>query len=204
MLSQPKEGRVSRVITETERFSAMVTKGPLSLGHLLIMPKKHYISMATMPEDYFPEFVELRRELGIRLTSAFHFPQTLLFEHGSSRDYLKGGCCISHAHMHIMPVHLPSTRVVRKIQEALEGNCDRSKTIETYRELHDLADEEDAYAFFEFDGMKYFSRISRHMPSQFIRQVIGKYVGREYTWDWRQNPRVEDVIETVQRLRNSD
>jgi diadenosine tetraphosphate (Ap4A) HIT family hydrolase len=204
MLSQPAEGRINRVVAETGRFFAMVSKGPLSLGHLLILPKKHYISIATMPEEYFPEFSELRRELGIRLTSAFHFPQTLLFEHGSSNTDLKGGCCISHAHMHIMPVRLPSTRVVRKIREALEGNNSESKAIEMYRELRDLADEETAYAFFEFDGMKHFSRINRHMPSQFIRQAIGKYVGREYTWDWRQNPRIEDIIETVERLKNGD
>lgn len=194
------EGRVNRIIEQTKNFCAFVTKGPLALGHLLIATNEHFLSMATVPREYFPELRNLREDLGARLTAAFHFPQTILFEHGPSKHDLKGGCCVDHAHMHIMPVHLPSTRVVRKIKEAL-GDY---KTFESYGEFGELADEDTAYAFFEFDGIKYFFEITKQMPSQFVRQIIGKYVGREYTWDWRQNPRIEDIIETVERLKHGD
>ncbi|MBU0760495.1 MAG: hypothetical protein KJ600_00215 [Nanoarchaeota archaeon] len=195
--NEPVKGRLNRIIQNTENFCAFVTKGPLGLGHLLIATREHYLSMATIPRDYFPELRGLREDLGVRLTESFHLPQTILFEHGPSKHDLRGGCCVDHSHMHIMPVRLSSTRAVRKIKESL-GNC---QTIETYEELRQLADEETAYAFFEFDGIKYFSKIEKPMPSQFVRQIIGKYVGREYTWDWRQNPRTEDIIETVERLK---
>ena len=76
------------------------------------------------------------------------------------------------------------------------------KTIEKYKELNELADDETAYTFFEFDGIKYFFEIKKQMPSQFVRQTIGKYVRREFTWNWRQNPRIEDIIETIERLKN--
>lgn len=189
--------KLERKIEETENFSVFVTKGPLTLGHLLIAANKHYLSMATIPKEYFPELRLLRESLGERLTTAFHYPQTILFEHGPSKHELKGGCCVDHAHIHIMPARLPSTRIVRKIKEAL-GDY---KTFESYKDLEELADEDTAYVFFEFDGIKYFFEIKKAMPSQFVRQIIGKYVGREYTWDWRQNPRHEDIIETYERLR---
>ena len=195
-----KEEGIDRKIVHTENFCAFVTKGPLALGHLLIATREHYLSMATIPKENFSELRLLREDLGMKLTEAFHFPQTILFEHGPSKYNLKGGCCIDHAHMHIMPIHLPSTRVVRKIKESL-GNY---KTFESYQELSNLADEETAYSFFEFDGTKYFFEIKTPMPSQFVRRIIGKYVGREYTWDWRQNLRIEDMIETIQRLKERD
>lgn len=194
-----KQEGVDRRIMTTGNFCAFVSKGPLTLGHLLIVTREHCLSMAAMPEENFDEFRSLREELGTRLASAFHLPQTILFEHGPSRYDHRAGCCIEHAHMRIMPVRLPSKRIVRKIKETL-GDY---KTFESYRQLRDLADDDKAYTFFEFDGIKYFFEIKKPVPSQFVRQIIGKYVGREYTWDWRQNPRIEDIIETVERLRNN-
>ena len=197
--TDPRGEGIDRRIKTTDNFCAFVSKGPLGLGHLLITPKEHYWSMATVPAEHFDELRMLREELGTRLTSVFHYPQTILFEHGSSRHDAKAGCCISHAHMHIMPTRLPSTRAVRKIKETLV----EFRTFESYGDLRKMADEDTAYTFFEFDGIKYFFEIKKDIPSQFVRRVIGKYVGREYTWDWRQNPRVEDIIETVQRLKNN-
>lgn len=197
---KPKLGRLNRMIQETPNFSAFVSLGPLVTGHLLITTRNHYLSMATIPENYFPELRQLRENLGTRLTEAFHLPQTVIFEHGPSKYDLKGGCCLDHAHFHILPARLPSTRIIRKIKE----NLGQPVTIESYRELTELADEETPYTFFEFDGIKYFFEVKKPIPSQFVRQVIGKYLGREYTWNWRQYPRVEDVIETIQRLKHGD
>ena len=190
---------VNRIIKRTENFCAFVSMGPLALGHLLITTKKHYLSIANIPKEHFDEFRLLREDLGTRLTAAFHFPQTILFEHGSSQYDSTAGSCISHAHMHIMPARLLSQRAVRKIKE----NLGDYKTFESYQDLSNLADEEVAYTFFEFDGIKYFFEIKKQIPSQFVRQIIGKYVGREYTWDWRKNPRTEDIIETVERLKKN-
>ncbi|MBU0466381.1 MAG: HIT domain-containing protein [Nanoarchaeota archaeon] len=195
-----EKGRLDRKIEEIENFVAFVSAGPLTLGHLLITSKEHYISMATIPEVQFDELRTLREKLGERLTSAFNLPQTVLFEHGPSKYALRGGCCVDHAHLHIMPVRLPSTRVVSKIKKALG----EPKIIESYRGLGEFEDGETAYAFFEFDGIRYLFEVSKPMPSQFVRQIIGKYIGRQYTWDWRQNPRIEDILENVERLKARD
>jgi ATP adenylyltransferase len=197
----PAEGRINRIIQETENFSTIVTLGPLVLGHLLIVSREHYVSMGAIPEAHYEELRKLREELGTRLVTAFHLPQTVLFEHGPSKCGEKGGCCVEHAHLHIMPVRLPSSRIVRKVKEALGDYV----TFESYEELKKYSEDgENAYTFFEFDGIKHFFEIRKPIPSQFVRQVIGKYVGREYTWDWRQNPRIEDIVETVERLKRGD
>jgi len=193
-----EKGRMDRKIAETDNFVAFVSKGPLTLGHLLITSREHYISMAEIPKDQFDELRKLREDLGERLTKAFHLPQTVLFEHGPSKYGLKGGCCVDHAHLHIMPVSLPSAAsIVSEIGETL-GGCE---LINDYHELGKFSDGEEAYAFFEIDGMKCLYTVDKDIPSQFFRKVIGKYIGREYTWNWRQNPRVEDIVESVHRLR---
>jgi diadenosine tetraphosphate (Ap4A) HIT family hydrolase len=96
----PRSLRTSEVIAESTHFIAVLDIAPVIEGYLLVFPRAHEIALSQSP------FLE---ELGGFVAMLSHvlercygtWPQ--LFEHGSTGMHAARGCCIEHAHLHLVP-----------------------------------------------------------------------------------------------------
>src|SRR5438045_3937670 len=71
-----------QVLLETHNFVAAPTLGAIVEGWLLLVPKRHCLSVGTLPEAYRTELMRLKDELWSVLEEAYG--PVAAFEHGSS------------------------------------------------------------------------------------------------------------------------
>jgi diadenosine tetraphosphate (Ap4A) HIT family hydrolase len=73
---------------------------PLTTGHLLLLPVRHYLSFAQVLGVHTTEAVDLINRVTALYTETFQTP--LIMEHGSSGGQ-ESHACITHAHLHFLP-----------------------------------------------------------------------------------------------------
>jgi diadenosine tetraphosphate (Ap4A) HIT family hydrolase len=91
----------SRTIFQTEEFVLMADLSPLTVGHVLLLPKTHYFSFSALLRTHLDEL-----ECLLSRTVPFYsdtFGEPLVLEHGSAPGS-DGAACITHAHWHLVPV----------------------------------------------------------------------------------------------------
>ena len=91
------------IIDESENFYAKAALGHFVFGYTLIISKEHFPSFAFVPEHLFPELEAFRDNVLDKLHNICHHPITIL-EHGAMNRCQRGGSCIDHAHLHLMPL----------------------------------------------------------------------------------------------------
>lgn len=91
----------TRTVVSGGTFVVVADLSPLTVGHLLILPRAHYLSFAGVIRHHLPELRELLDWLLPRYRSTFGSPTIL--EHGSAPDF-DHSACITHAHWHVLPV----------------------------------------------------------------------------------------------------
>jgi histidine triad (HIT) family protein len=86
-------------LLETDNFFVVKDVSPLTEGHSLVIPKKHYESFLDIPSFLFGEYMELTKEVVF----------TLLKETKSEgfnllmNNFEAGQQQVRHAHLHIIP-----------------------------------------------------------------------------------------------------
>lgn len=99
-----REGCTTRVVRETENFVVLPTIGQIVEGYLLIVSKQHYLSFGHIPAQCFREFMNLKEETRQVLSEVYTSP--IFFEHGPISESKRGGCCVEHAHLHVVPARI--------------------------------------------------------------------------------------------------
>jgi diadenosine tetraphosphate (Ap4A) HIT family hydrolase len=167
----------SRILYSTSNFVVIPGLGQLLEGYLLILPKKHYLSLATMPLDFFPEF---NRVINITtgVLEKVYGKEYILFEHGPLSPKIRGGSCSDHAHLHIFPL-----RQISKIDFLIgEETKDESTFPE---EAVRILDEGSPYLFISDYKKREKVTKAENLPSQYMRREIAKSIGRPDEWDWQ-------------------
>lgn len=80
-------------VYEDENFLAFLDINPLTLGHTLLVPKKHYRWVYDIPE--FGEFNQVAQKIALAITKSDLKPDFVTF--------LTVGEDVAHAHIHIIP-----------------------------------------------------------------------------------------------------
>ncbi|MFI0798991.1 Diadenosine tetraphosphate (Ap4A) hydrolase [Amycolatopsis lurida] len=91
----------SRRIYSTGNLTLLADMSPLVLGHLLLLPSKHYLSFAQVLSLHELEVTGLVGDVIPLYRDTFGEP--LILEHGSSAGQ-ESHACITHAHLHFLPV----------------------------------------------------------------------------------------------------
>lgn len=86
-------------ICESDNFIVINDVHPASLGHCLIMPKKHYETILDLPSTLGSELVSLAKKQGLRLikeqkADGFHLNQN---------NFKAAGQLVLHYHLHVIP-----------------------------------------------------------------------------------------------------
>jgi len=182
----------NRILVESDNFAVFPSLGQIVEGYLLIASKEHHIGIGNVPQEQYRELDSVCQ--GVRRMLSDSYGSPLFFEHGSASERKKGGCCITHAHIHAVPVQcdiLPEL-----------GSYFSYSEIESFDPLKEQFDKGVPYFFYESNaGKRYLFEIPDIVPSQYIRQVIALKIGKPERWDWRTCPGIDELLHTVELLK---
>lgn len=155
----------TRTVASTESFVVVVDLSPLTVGHLLLLPRGHYLSFAGVVRHHLTELKYLLDWLLPRYRETFGAPTIL--EHGSSSDF-DHSACITHAHWHVMPVEGES------IEQTMLADGLVPTTLRTVAELDSPLWSDSAYFLVSYKDLHLAFRTRRDLPRQYLRSVVSR------------------------------
>lgn len=165
----------SAIVAETPHFAVVPDAAPIVEGHLLVLTKEHLHSIAHLSAAFYPKLEKILQHLHDVLSR--HYSAPIVLEHGAASAQQRAGCCVDHAHLHIVPVTVD-------LMPFLEPRFVKMPL----RDFHDLQA--------HFRGRPYLLVVSATgamfgfdapiCPSQFHRQLLAVTLGYPSEWDWRQ------------------
>ena len=167
----------TRVLKQTQHFSIICDLDPLTPGHLLIVPKRHYLSFRSVPLELFGELLALKGLTYRALSGVYDYP--MLIEHGTGFGKATA-TCISHAHWHVVPMAADITQVLNNL--GLSGTL-----IDSEAELPALVPRDRSYLYVQAQAGQrvVYTLGTGELPKQFPRKVIAEHLKlRDPEWDW--------------------
>ena len=181
-------GQSRRTVLDSDAFQVVPTLGQISEGHVLIVPTKHYCSLADHPSASDElDFLFRRVRKAIRKL----YGVCIFFEHGI-RGSGSGGCGIDHAHMHAVPV--AGDGVLAVLARDFGG-----WQIQRLADINEKVDPSSSYLFYEASSAKRYVFPVQDLPSQYMRKLVAESIGKR-DWDWRKAGYEPALISTIQRL----
>ena len=182
----------NRILYETKNFIVFPTVGQIVEGYLLIASKKHFLGMGQIPKRQYSELNFICKKVRNILTEEYTSP--LFFEHGVISEVKKGGCCITHAHFHAIPVKID---ILHELVNHFEYQ--RIKSLDSLKKQFDKGI---PYFFYESNyGERYLFEIPEIVPSQYIRKVIAVKIGKPERWDWKSCLGIVELLRTIEKLK---
>jgi ATP adenylyltransferase len=182
-----------RLVLDAAQFAAIPSLGAIVPGHIILCPTSHTNRLADLPSDSWKDFTETKQSLRDRLRKAFG-GWVHEFEHGSDRAATRRPCTVDHAHLHLLPIprygsiELPSELNWVSISDHPKAIVDTVG--------------ESEYLFYRApDGHAFVaSALGVEIESQLLRRAFARLVDLDGSWNWRDEPRLSSVEETLTRL----
>lgn len=182
------------VLYESYNFFVVPTIGQMGIeGYVLLCSKEHYIGIGDIPEKDISE-LEFVLKVTKKVISETYNPSVLVFEHGPRLGCHKGGGCLEHSHLHIIPT---SVNIINFLDETF--NPEEVQDFNRLREIYEA--KKSSYMFIENqENKRYVIDVELPIPSQYLRHVLALSRGIK-NWDWRINPDYETFERTVNQLK---
>ena len=174
------------IIDESENFYAKAALGHFVFGYSLIISKEHFLSFAYLPEHLFPELEAFRDNVLDKLHNICQHPITIM-EHGALNRCQRGGSCIDHAHLHLMPLAPDLYPILSERFSFGE--------LESMSDVRRFNDAQIPYLYYQREGLpNHAVQLSQDVPSQTLRRIACQALGTPELWDWRNRP-LRDVLQ---------
>jgi diadenosine tetraphosphate (Ap4A) HIT family hydrolase len=174
------------IFDESENFYAKAALGHFVFGYTLIISKEHFPSFAYVPEHQFPELEAFTNKVLDKLHNLCRHPITIM-EHGALNRCQRGGSCIDHAHLHLMPLAADLHPILSERFSFAE--------LGSISGLRRFKDAQVPYLYYQREGLRsYGVGLSQDVPSQMLRQIACQALGTPELWDWRNRP-LRDVLQ---------
>lgn len=186
----------TRVVAETMNFVAIPTLGQIFPGSLLIVPRDHIETCASLDIGLQYELIDL-----IETVSSVQrrFGEPIFFEHGAMAC-TGGSCGIYHAHLHIVPLPIAASPSVLfpehrgSVGNLLQGFADLNGCRQYL-----LMGNQIGVLYAEAD------QLLKRPASQHFRRRLTEWFGMDRPWDWRKSTSPEgDLIATIEAFRGQD
>jgi len=110
------------------------------------------------------------------------FGTTICWEHGIGFGR-SGGCGVTHAHMHVLPLPIDS---ILKLNNILKERLVVANPIIGLKAISMVAGLEDSYLYWELSAQQEsYIELSENISSQLMRRIIAEIHGM-VQWDWRE------------------
>ncbi|WP_150246286.1 HIT domain-containing protein [Nocardiopsis quinghaiensis] len=181
--------RSDYVVHESDHFAVMPCIGALTDWYLLIVSKRHTLSVGWLDNaeradlrTLIPQVTDLvRRRSGL---------DSLVFEHGSLDFRDKGGACYDHTHIHVVATDRDPQAFLDQIPAPIAMQpC--PDWIGAARHL--VEDRQRSYLALGTPGQDWIGTATG-APSQFFRRCLASWMGAEEgEWDWLTFPQTDRV-----------
>jgi diadenosine tetraphosphate (Ap4A) HIT family hydrolase len=146
----------NRILFESDNFIVFPSLGQIVEGYLLIASKKHYVSIGQIPEELYQELEFVCNKVKEILSENYTVP--ILFEHGALSEYKKGGGCITHAHIHAVPIRINILFDLTKYF--------KFKKIKDFEDIKEQFNKNIPYLFYESNfAERYLFEVAETIPS---------------------------------------
>jgi diadenosine tetraphosphate (Ap4A) HIT family hydrolase len=180
----------TRVLFRSDNFALVPSLGQLAEGHLLLLPIMHWTAIGDLTGNLLEDFAGLcdavleilRREYG----------SCVAFEHGV-RSGGAGGCGISHAHLHFVPL-APLLDPIVSLQLKFPH-----KRLGDLSELGNQSKGMLGYILYADSNSRIYLFDTPNLESQYMRKILTTNLG-VHEWDWRAAGREERLLATLNRL----
>lgn len=191
----PGDGQVAdHILFESANFVVVPTVGSIIPGWLLVVPRSHCLSVGSVAEDKFQEFIEIQETAAEALRDCFG--PVSFFEHGAVRERESVGCGVDHAHLHIVATDIDLLASAR----APNGTGLQWRSVGGIEAARAYIAEQMPYVFVHQPSGGAWIGTASTIESQLIRKVIARHTGQPDRWDWKTHAFENNVRETVQRL----
>jgi len=181
-----------RVVAKSDEYICLVTAGPITRGHCLVLPRTHRSSMAAADPAEQMTLALFLRELRTLMKRVYGMP-SLLFEHGAPEGSAgKRPCTVAHAHWHLVPVAIDPVDIL----------VDHYTWCPTNNPF--VAADREYLLVGNADGSYWVTYPEAEIPSQVLRQRLANRLGQiDRDWDWRREPAVGLMMTTLADFRAS-
>jgi SAM-dependent methyltransferase/diadenosine tetraphosphate (Ap4A) HIT family hydrolase len=187
--------RFSRLIFRTSVVDVIVGLGSISAGYLLLIPRRHVMSMGELSWPELRHAHDVARIMASRVETEFS-STVVAVEHGSSgidapQETLPA--CITHAHVHLFPIppHADPEAFVPS----------GSLPLGSLAELQSAAVNRRNYYYCQTSTAASYLSTDTRLSSQYARRIWANLLGSPDEWDWALFPNFEACQETVARLK---
>lgn len=168
-------GLAPRLVAELGDFRIVSDSYPLVRGHVLIVTRDHFTSMAALGVQRRAELARVIRKVSGRLRPLGRW--IVVFERGNFKRNTSGNPSVDHAHVHLVPLRSPL--IVRDFPSARP--CYAS---DWHKRLS-----QSSYWILQRLGLgRAIKGDAASLRSQAIREAVGSAVGNP-KWNWRDRPR---------------
>jgi ATP adenylyltransferase len=178
-------------LIESPNFMVFPSLGALVEGWVLLVPKQHFLSIGALPDSLISEMQQLKETVCRQLQQ--NYGTVSAFEHGPGQKQRKVGCGVDHAHLHILPADFDLSGAVSPYLPA-----GARWSAANLAECRAAVNHGEDYLYLEQPIGNV--RIVRHqdLGSQLFRRAIAAHLGAPDEFDWRDNPQMENVKQTIQ------
>jgi len=191
-----EEHPFNTTILESEHFKVIPSIGSIVEGWLLLIPKKHYISLCNLEVELFDELEILTQKTNSLLEQTFK-KEVIIFENGAIEDKTLIGCGVDYAHLHFVPISLD-------IKNIIDKKYDSKLQWEKINNLRDIKfrGNKSPYYYIQNSKEKLYTNVEIAY-SQIIRKGIANYVGKPLMFDWKKYSFEDNINNTINKLKSS-
>ncbi|MCW3047073.1 MAG: hypothetical protein JWO74_1357 [Solirubrobacterales bacterium] len=174
-------------------FVTWASVGALVDGHVLVIPRAHELNAAAGapdPASRLAPYVDAVTGMLER-----NYGPTCLFEHGPVSPGTAPGCSIDHAHLHLVPW---SGSLVVLAMAAHPELLWREYSGGLVNGLPPAPDT--SYLLVQDSDGRGAVGSGDTIPSQALRRVIARELGRTEEWDWKTHAQLETQMSTIRTL----
>ena len=106
-----REENPASFVYKDEKALAFMSNNPIHEGHTLVVPKKHYENIYTIPDEDIAHLFGIVKKVTLAVKTAVKADGIRIIQNNGSA----AGQVVFHIHVHIIPVHEGQERLNRRI-----------------------------------------------------------------------------------------
>lgn len=179
-----------RIVFERDGFIVLPTLGCFTDGYLLVVPREHVPSLASLPTASAAKAIQLAEEVREKLQETFG--AFVLAEHGALDCEDTGAACCDHCHLHLIPMRGKSEAVLERYR-SVGGPPESVSDARYFAERRGKS-----YVMLSVAAGRYQFWPATRFERQFVRKVCADLLGKGDRYNWREHHFAEIMWRTKQ------